>query len=81
MKPLKKIRLFWDFRGPSSHQTALHFQEHLDVFLSELSSMHELNVTEVVQHNEAWASCSLDIDETQLDQVKSALKPNRGNYL
>jgi hypothetical protein len=81
MKPVKKIRLFWDFRGPSSQQTALHFQEHLEVYLNDLSNKQELNITEVVQHNEAWASCALDIDETQLDQVKSALKPNRGNYL
>jgi hypothetical protein len=81
MKPVKKIRLFWDFRGPSSHQTALHFQEHLEVYLNDLSNKQELNITEVVQHNEAWASCALVIDETQLDQVKSALKPNRGNYL
>ena len=81
MKPVKKIRLFWDFRGPSAHQTALHFQDHLEVYLNNLSNKQELNITEVVQHNEAWASCALDIDETQLDQVKSALKPNRGNYL
>ena len=81
MKPVKKIRLFWDFRGPSSHQTALHFQDHLEVYLNNLSNKQELNITEVVQHNEAWASCALDIDETQMDQVKSALKPNRGNYL
>ena len=81
MKPVKKIRLFWDFRGPSSHQTALHFQDHLEVYLNDLSNKQELNMTEIVQHNEAWASCALDIDETQLDQVKSALKPNRGNYL
>ena len=81
MKPVKKIRLFWDFRGPSSHQTALHFQEHLEVYLNDLSNKQELNITEVVQHNEAWASCALDVDETQLDQIKSTLKPNRGNYL
>lgn len=81
MKPVKKIRLFWDFRGPSSHQTALHFQEHLEVFLNDLSNKNKLNVTEVVHHNVSWSSCTLDIDETQLDQIKSTLKPNRGNYL
>ena len=81
MKPVKKIRLFWDFRGPSSQQTALHFQEHLEVYLSNLANKKEVNVTEVVRHNASWSSCTLDIDETQLDSIKSALKPNRGNYL
>lgn len=74
----KKIKLIWEFRGPAAEQTAKHHIIHLNeyILLEKLS----LNKTFIEVHSEFSASAYMIIEEIELDKVKAALKPHRGQY-
>ncbi len=73
---MEKIKLIWDFRGPASPQTAAHFKIHLLEFFayeklllidSGVESVHDV-------HHYTFAV----IDKQNLEFIKTALKPTRG---
>ena len=72
-----KIKLIWDFRGPTAHEVARHHEEHLKDFIAsdlaltlditghkDLSSLHSLAYMVVV--------------ESEMPEVRDALRPHRG---
>jgi len=73
---MEKIKLIWDFRGPASPQTAAHFKIHLlEFFASEKLLLIESGVESV---NEMYHYTYAIIDKQNLDTIKTALKPTRG---
>lgn len=76
---MEKIKLIWDFRGPASPQTAAHFKIHLlEFFASEKMLLIELGVESMNEfHHYTYAV----IDRQNLEGIKSALKPTRGQLV
>lgn len=81
MSDSRAIQLIWDFRGPEASHTAEHYQKHLEEFLASYSNRSAHNQVAVIQNQEFWYSCTLSIEESQLETLKSALRPHRGVYL
>ena len=76
---MEKIKLIWDFRGPASPQTAAHFKIHLlEYFASEKMLLIESGVEPINEyHHYTYAV----IDKQNLEAIKSALKPTRGQLV
>lgn len=76
---MEKIKLIWDFRGPSSSQTAAHFKIHLlEFFASKKMLLIESGVESINEfHHYTYAV----IDRQNLEVIKSALKPTRGQLI
>ena len=76
---MEKIKLIWDFRGPASPQTAAHFKIHLlEYFASEKILLIESGVESINEfHHYTYAV----IDRQNLEGIKSALKPTRGQLI
>ena len=71
----KKIKLIWEFRGPSAEQTAKHHEIHLQDYI-RIEKL-KLNITAVEIQNEFSATAYMVIEESEMNQVKEALKPHR----
>ena len=75
----RRIKLIWDFRGPASPQTAAHFKIHLlEFFASEKMLLLDSGVATV---NEVHHYTYAIIDKQNLDTIKTALKPTRGQLV
>mgnify|MGYP006120412621 CR=1 FL=1 len=76
---MEKIKLIWDFRGPVSPQTSAHFKIHLlEFFTSQKMLLIESGVVSVSEvHHYTYAV----INKQNLEQIKSALKPTRGQLV
>jgi len=74
----KKIKLIWEFRGPTAEQTAKHHVIHLNDYIA----IEKLNLkqTAVEVSGEFSASAYMIIEENDMPKVKAALKPHRGQY-
>jgi len=74
----KKIKLIWEFRGPTAEQTAKHHVIHLKDYIA-IEKLN-LNKTGMEISGEFGASAYMVIEEKDMPKVKSALKPHRGQY-
>jgi|GEM_PF-1405649 len=74
----KKIKLIWEFRGPTAEQTAKHHVIHLKEYI-EIEKL-SLNKVDLEAISEFSASAYMIIEESDMPKVKSALKPHRGQY-
>jgi len=74
----KKIKLIWEFRGPTAENTAKHHVIHLNDYIA----IEKLNLkqTAVEAVSEFSASAYMIIEESDMPKVKAALKPHRGQY-
>jgi len=74
----KKIKLIWEFRGPTAEQTAKHHVIHLNDYIAiEKLSLQQ---TAVEVSGEFHATAYMIIEESDMPKVKAALKPHRGQY-
>ena len=76
---MEKIKLILDFRGPASSKTAAHFKIHLlEFFTSKKMCLIESGVESLNEnHHYTYAV----IDRQNLEGIKSALKPTRGQLV
>lgn len=72
----KKIKLIWDFRGP----TAAKIAEHHEIHLKEFSASEKLEGTATGFKciDEMYALAYIVISEEKLIPIRDALKPHRG---
>ncbi|MGY3794054.1 hypothetical protein [uncultured Aquimarina sp.] len=72
----RKLKLIWDFRGPSAQKTAEHHVIHLKEYISieKLS----LNITGFQEINEFHSIAFMVVTDSEMKQVRDALKPHRG---
>ncbi|MAZ27216.1 MAG: hypothetical protein CL868_09095 [Cytophagaceae bacterium] len=73
----KRIKLIWDFRGPTAQHIAIHHAKHLTDYaktagLPDLPIGHEAIVPGM--HHMAY----MVVNEENMVSVRDALKPNRG---
>lgn len=72
----RKLKLIWDFRGPTSQKTAEHHCIHLKEFATiEKLHYYEVDLTIVSKmHSIAF----ITVDEVDMKIYRNALKPHRG---
>ena len=73
---MEKIKLIWDFRGPNGKNTAIHHEKHIKEFF-EIEKKTLIN-SGVETLNEFHHTAFAVILKTDLEQIKLALKPSRG---
>lgn len=73
---MRKIKLIWDFRGPTSAKTA----EHHEIHLKEYIAMEQLPITitgfEIL--NDLHAIAFMVVTDENMIQTRDALQPHRG---
>lgn len=72
----RKIKLIWDFRGPTSAKTAEHHEIHLKEFI--IAENLPLNITGFEVYNEMQAIAFMVVTDENMIAVRDALKPHRG---
>lgn len=73
---MKKIKLIWDFRGPVAAKTAEHHEIHLKEYITIQN--FSLDITGYKVINEMYAVAFMVVLDTDMIQVRDALKPHRG---
>lgn len=73
---MRKLKLIWDFRGPTGQKTAEHHLVHLKDYITieKLS----ISITGVETLNDMHSIAFLVVDETDMITIRDALKPHRG---
>lgn len=74
----KKIKLIWEFRGPTAEQTAKHHVIHLKEYMALQNFDFDKSAVDIT--SEFNCSAYLITNEEYLQQLRSDLKPNRGTY-
>jgi hypothetical protein len=72
----RKIKLIWDFRGEVSAKTAEHHEIHLKEYIQ--IEKFEINITGFEILNELHAIAFMVVMDENMNQVRDALKPHRG---
>ena len=72
----RKIKLIWDFRGPSAAKTAEHHEIHLKEYIG--IEKLPLNITGFKIINDMHAIAFMVVSEENMIAVRDALKPHRG---
>ncbi len=73
---MQKIKLIWDFRGPTSAKIA----EHHEIHLKEYIAMEQLPITITGFEclNDLHAIAFMVVTDENMIQTRDALKPHRG---
>jgi hypothetical protein len=72
----KRIKLIWDFKGPTSEKIATHHCIHLKEYaVIEKLHFYEINFTVI---SEMHTIAFIIVDEKDLKTYRDALKPHRG---
>ena len=74
----KQIKLIWEFRGPNALQTAKHHLIHLKEYMVNES----LDFESMEFESQSYFICNayLITNVDYLQQLRTDLKPNRGQY-
>lgn len=72
----KRIKLIWDFRGPTAAATAKHHEIHLREYI--VAESLELNITGHQELSNAHSMAFMVVPEEQMILVRDALLPHRG---
>jgi len=72
----RKIKLIWDFRGPTAAKTAEHHEIHLKEFI--VIEKLPLNITGFEVYSEFYAIAFMVVTDENMIAARDALKPHRG---
>ena len=75
----KKIKLIWDFRGPTAADIARHHQKHLQEYCV-VEDLEELG-TGTHDYSSSHSASYIIIDAGELAETKEILQPHRGEYI
>ncbi|WMI65762.1 hypothetical protein RBH94_01045 [Aestuariibaculum sp. YM273] len=73
---MRRLKLIWDFRGPSAHKTAEHHEIHLKEYV-QIEKLDNI-LTGFEEINDVHAIAYLVVDEDKMKPLRDALKPHRG---
>ena len=71
----RKIKLIWDFRGPSAAKTAEHHEKHLKEYI--VMENFEMNITGYQHVNDMLSYAFMVSPESKMLLLRDALKPHR----
>lgn len=72
----RKIKLIWDFRGPTAKETAIHHKRHLNDFIE--AEKLRINITGNTDLSSMHSIAYMVVEEVDMPGVRDALKPHRG---
>ncbi|MDC6367716.1 MULTISPECIES: hypothetical protein [Flavobacteriaceae] len=74
----RKIKLIWDFRGPTAAHIAQHYKKHLEEFvvIEEL----KFDICGVEHFTNTHSIAYIVVAEFEMKEVKEILNPHRGEY-
>ncbi len=73
---MRKIKLIWDFRGPTSAKTAEHHEIHLKEYIA--IEQLPISITGFEILNDMHAVAFMVVTDENMIQTRDALKPHRG---
>ncbi|WP_296313308.1 hypothetical protein [Winogradskyella sp. UBA3174] len=73
---MRKLKLIWDFRGPSGQKTAEHHLIHLKEYIS-INNL-DIEITGVEALSDMHSLAYLVVNESEMKPIRDALKPHRG---
>ena len=73
---MRKLKLIWDFRGPTAQKTAEHHLIHLKEYIA--IEKLDISITGTEDLNEVHSIAYLVIDEDKMKPIRDALRPHRG---
>jgi len=72
----RKIKLIWDFRGPTAKEVAMHHEKHLKDYI-EAESLSP-NITGNTELSSMHSIAYMVVEEVNMTGVRDALIPHRG---
>lgn len=72
---MRKLKLIWDFRGPTANKTAEHHDIHLKEYIKN-KGLESFAGYEVLSSMHAIAF--MVVNEDEMKPIRDALKPHRG---
>ncbi|WP_452226387.1 hypothetical protein [Lacinutrix cladophorae] len=76
---MRKLKLIWDFRGPSAEKTAQHHEIHLKEYVKNQSVNVDLTGHEII--NNMYSIAFMIINEEDKKTFRDTLKPHRGEWV
>ncbi|MDO6597733.1 hypothetical protein Q4512_12465 [Oceanihabitans sp. 2_MG-2023] len=76
---MRKLKLIWDFRGPSAEKTAQHHEIHLKEYVKNQSVNVDLTGHEII--NNMHSIAFMIINEEDKKTFRDTLKPHRGEWV
>lgn len=73
---MRQLKLIWDFKGPDALRIAEHHVVHLKEYI--VAEHLKLNITGIEPVNDSHAIAFLVVEESEMREVRDALKPHRG---
>lgn len=73
---MRKLKLIWDFRGPTAKRVAEHHLIHLKEYIS--SEQLNISITGIEDLSDMHSLAFLVVDESEMKSIRDALKPHRG---
>ncbi|WP_188374124.1 hypothetical protein [Winogradskyella haliclonae] len=73
---MRKLKLIWDFRGPTAKKTAEHHLIHLKEYI-EIEKLN-ISITGIEDLSNMHSLAYLVVDEASMKPIRDALKPHRG---
>lgn len=73
---MRKLKLIWDFRGPTAKKTAEHHLVHLKEYIT-IENL-DIKITGTEDLNDMHSFAFLVVDESEMKPIRDALKPHRG---
>ncbi len=71
----RKLKLIWDFKGPTSKNTAEHHCIHLKEF-AQIEKLHFYEI-DFLELSEMHSYAFIIVDEKDMKTYRDALKPHR----
>jgi len=75
---MRKLKLIWDFRGPSASKTAEHHEKHLKEYINQ-KKLVGLD-TGFNSINDMHSIAFMIVSESQMKPIRDSLKPHRGQF-
>ena len=72
----RRIKLIWDFRGPTASEIARHHEKHLQEYI--VAEDLPLNITGHTDFSSAHSIAYIVVEESDMLRVRDALIPHRG---
>ena len=72
----KKIKLIWDFRGPTAAHVARHHEKHLKEYIT--AELLQLQITGHADLSNAHSIAFMVVFESEMIPVRDRLRPHRG---
>ncbi|MGB5226962.1 MAG: hypothetical protein WBN55_01775 [Eudoraea sp.] len=72
----RKIKLIWDFRGPTAKEVAMHHEKHLKDYI-EAENLSP-NITGNTDLSSMHSIAYMVVEEVNMTGVRDALIPHRG---